>query len=910
MKQLYKFSSNYLSIAFLPVVILCTVTWKNEKHYTKPAIFCSALTNAVDTPPVVKPFDTLRIDTSRNNNITDTSKNKITTDTFSLKLSKDTLDAPVYYEAEDSAVVLIQGKKIILYGKTKTDYKDITLTAPKVDIDQEKQMLMAVNSKDSLGDVIERAKFKSGEENFQSDTIWYNFKTQRGLTKNTFTNSGEFFVNATNAKLLGNNTFFASNGIFTTCNLDDPHFGFRFNKIKVINNKLAVSGPVHPEFEHVPIPIYLPFGFFPLSKGRHSGFLPPQFTTNEKFGLGLEGLGYYKVLNEYIDVTVRTNIYSYGGWSASFTPSYRKRYRYNGQLNVNLQKTKFNFKGDPDYVKSNGFQINWSHSVDSRARPGTTFSASVTAGSTKYNQYVPNNANINFNNSLNSSIAWSKTWAGKPYNLSINANHNQNNQQRLININLPDVGFSVNTIYPFQKKEFAGTPKWYEKLGIAYNGSLRNQFSFYDTAAYGKNGRPTFIKHLLDTLEWGAQHNIPITLSLPPILGGAVLVSPGISYSETWFSKKTIRTWNNTTKKLDTTTAKGIYTERQASFSLGFSTALFGTFNFKNGKAIRHVIRPTVGFSYKPDIAKNNYYTEQSDTLGNKLIFSRINPGFATNYRSGKSGSINFAIDNNLEMKYRSKKDTGEAAIKKIKLIDGYGISSSYDLLRDSLKLAPFNLYFRSTLFEKINITAQATLDPYQVNSRGFQINKFLWQDGKGFRPGRITNGSISMSTNFKSKPKDDKKEEERKKEEKLALNDPSLLGDQQRLLEYAQRNPGEFVDFNIPWSLSIGLSLYFNQVPKPDYSGFTKDFSANANFNGDFNLTPKWKFGLNGYYDFETKKLQTFTMNISREMHCWQMTIGVTPIGLYRFFNFTISPKASVLQDLKINRTRTFNNF
>ncbi|HEX4875233.1 MAG TPA: putative LPS assembly protein LptD [Chitinophagaceae bacterium] len=833
------------------------------------------------------------------------SATRVKTDTFSLKISKDSLDAPLKYEAADSAVVLVQDKKIILYGKTKTEYKDITLTAPKVEVDQATQVVTAVNSKDSSGTVIETAHFKSGENEFTSDTIRYNFKTQVGLTKNTYTQQGEFLVIGEVAKKVSENTTFIKRARFTTCLLDDPHFAFVTPKMKVISQKLAVSGPAHPEFEGVPVPIYLPFGFYPLSQGRHSGLLPPRFATNEQFGLGLEGLGYYKVLSDYWDVKVYGNIYSYGGWSANVNPTYRKRYRYNGAFNLSIQSTRFNFKGDPDFLKNKSYFINWSHSVDSRARPGTTFSASVNAGSTKFNQLVPNNAQLNFQNQLSSSIAYSKSWAGKPYNLTVSANHNQNNRTRLINVSLPDAGFTVNTLYPFQRKNPVGTVKWYEKLGVAYNGNFRNQVSFYDTAFK--------LKRLIDTLQWGAQHNFPITLALPPILGGAVIVSPGFSYSQVWIAQRFRRVWNPATKKVDTSVTKGFFMDHQAQFSLSFNTAIFGTYQFKNSRimAIRHVIRPTFSLNYKPDLSKKHFYRVQLDTTGliSPFPFSEFEGAMYPGFSYGKTGGIGFQLDNNLEMKWRSKKDTGDNAIKKVRLIDGYGFTTGYNFLRDSLKLDAVNIYLRSTLFDKIQINAQTVLNPYQVDRNGRPINKYAWEGGK-FNLGQLTYGSVSINTSFKSKPNDPKKEELKKKQQEQLLSDPSLAGDQRRLMEYMQQNPGDFVDFNIPWQVTLGYSISFTTRLSSDLIRFEKDFTSGLNFSGSFNLTPKWNFSSQGNYDFDTKKLQTFTMSINREMHCWQMSINVTPIGLYRSFSFSINPKASVLQDLRINRTRFFSNF
>ena len=890
--------------------MLCTLTWKSTANGASSTDFRSPLTFtksivADTTKPVIKSgiankLINNRIDTTKVP-FKDSSFNE-KVDTFSLKYSKDSLDAPLKYTAEDSAVVLVTEKKIILYGKTKTEYKDIVLTAPKVEIDQQTEIVTAVNKKDSNDAVIETARFKSGETDFTSDTIRYNFRTQVGLTKNTFTMQGEFLVIAEQAKKVNANTTFAKRAVFTTCLLDDPHFGIRTNMMKVISQKLAVSGPAHLEFEGVPIPIYLPFGFYPLSQGRHSGLLPPQFATNEQYGLGLEGLGYYKVLSPYWDAKVYGNIYSYGGWSINVNPTYRKRYRYSGVFNVSMQNTKINFKGDPDYLNNKSFFVTWSHSVDGKARPGTNFSANVNAGSTKFNQLVTNNNRLNFQNQLGSSITYSKSWANKPYNLSLSANHNQNNATRLINISLPDAGFTVNTLYPFQGKNQVGAIKWYEKLGVGYNGTFRNQVSFYDTAFK--------LKNLIDTLQWGAQHNFPINISLPAILGGAVIVAPSISYSQVWIAQKFVRKWNTAKQKSDTIVTKGFFTDHQAGFSLSFNTALFGTYQFNKSRiiAIRHVIRPSLSLNYKPDLSRKHFYT---DTIAPGFAYrmSEYEGALYSGFGEGKTGGMGFQLDNNLEMKWRTKKDTGVNAIKKIKLIDGYGLSTGYNFLRDSMKLDLFSIYFRTTLFDKISINANTVLDPYQTDARGVDINKYAWQGGK-FKLGRLTYGSISMSTNFTSKPKDPKKEAERKKQSEQRLNDPSLIADQQSLMDYMQQNPAEFVDFNIPWQVSFGYSLFFSTRLKEDLNGFEKKFSSNMNFNGSFNLTPKWNFSLNGYYDFDTKKLQTFQMSINREMHCWQLSINVTPVGLYRSFNFSISPKASVLQDLKINRTRSFTNF
>jgi len=904
MMLLHKFRSKYL-FASLLTAIFFTQTWKSSANYSYTQNFYTPLTAQQDTVPqktkdslvkrpAINATDTLKRDSLSKGALIDTSITRV--DTFDLKLSKDSLEAPVNYEAEDSVVILIKEKKVVLYGKAKTNYKDIELTAPKMELDQETQILTAVKSVDSTGELIDRAHFSQAENKFQSDTIRFNFKTQKGLTKNTYTMQGEMVMISEYAKRIGD-VVYSRRGTISTCNLDDPHFGFRYDKIKIVNNKVAITGPVHPEFEGVPVPLYLPFGFFPISSKRHSGILAPTFTANEDFGLGLEGLGYYKVLSPYIDITTRANIYSYGGWTFNVVPTYRKRYRYQGQMNFSIQNTKYNFKGDPDYLVNKSYQIMWSHSSDSRARPGTSFSANVNAGSTTYNQYVPNNVNKNFQNQLGSSITYAKTF--KNSNLTVSANHNQNNQLHLINLNLPDISYTLNTLYPLQRKDIIGTPKWYDKLGIAYNGNVRSQVSFYDTAVR--------VDDLLDTLQWGGKHNFPLSLSLPPILGGKFLVAPGISYENTWIAQKFRRSWNSSLSKVDTAITKGFYVDHRASFNVGINTALYGTFNFKGSTSIRHVVRPQLSFSYSPSLSKSHWYKTKVDTTDKLFSFSEFEGSLFGYYGQDDFGGMSFGVDNNLEMKTRSKKDTTLKS-KKIRLLDGFGFNGSYNLIADSFNLSNINFYLRSTLFDKVNLTASTVLNPYQVDSRGFAINKYAWQGDK-FKLGRFTSGSLSMSTDFQSKPRDEKKEQERKQTEQNLLNDPLLSTDAQSQLDYMRRNPSDFVDFNIPWRINLGLSVYFSEKLKPDYSGFEKEFSSNLTFNGSFSLTPKWNFSMNGYYDFKTNDLQTFTMSINREMHCWQLSINVTPVGPYRYFSFTISPKSGMLQDLKVNRTRYFTS-
>jgi LPS-assembly protein len=817
---------------------------------------------------------------------------------LNVKLSRDSLDAPVTYSAEDSGVLIIPTKEFILYGKANAKYTDVEVSAQTINLNQQKQLLTAFGSTDTTGNPLNKPKLVQGDMTSVSDTIWYNTHSQKGLTKGTNLQQGEMYVYAQTVKKINANTIYAWRGRFTTCNLDTPHFAFRTRKMKMITNKIAVSGPASPEFEGVPVPIGIPFGIYPLNRGRHSGLLPPQFASNEQYGLGLEGLGFYKVLSDNFDATVRGNIYSYGGWSANLSSRYIKRYKYTGNLNLAIQNTKILNSGGyskEEFTKSQSFMINWSHSRDTKASPGSSFSANVNAGSTKFNRYVSNNSLQNFQNSLSSSIAYSRDWSGK-YNLTISANHSQNNNLRLVNLTLPTASFNVLTIYPFQKKEAVGTPKWYEKLGVGYTGNFQNQVSFYDSAFS--------LRRMLDTAQYGATHSIPITLSLPQL--GAIQLSPSISYQENWYGQKVIqKDWDSVRKKVDTSISRGIYTARQVQMSLSASTRIFGTYNFsKTSKiqAIRHEIRPSMSINYHPDMQKQYYYDLKVDSAGHKQRVSQFAGGIISPFGEGRSGSIGFGVDNTLEMKVLNSKDSA-GGTKKVRLLDGFGFNGSYNLIpspNDSFPLSNISIYARSTLFEKINITANANLDPYQIDSFGFRRARLMLADNK-LHPGRITNASIAVSTSFQSQSKDGKTDKER-----LPKDDYMTPDEQQRQLEYVRSNPAEYTDFNIPWSLQLSYSLSYSKQLGADYKQISRVYS-NLSVNGDFSLTPRWKIGGNTYYDFTTSQIQTLTMFISREMHCWQMSINLTPVGLYRSFNITINPKSGILRDLKINRSRFF---
>lgn len=855
-----------------------------------------------DTPRrILLKSDAGRNDTSSRKDST-SRRDSLVSKVDSVLISSDSLDAIIRSHAEDSGVLVVDKNQFYLYGKAKTEQKDLSLEAATIHYNNETNIVMAYGKTDTTGSIESKPQANQGDLQTRSDTIAINLKTGKGRSQNTFLQQGEIFVNARYIKNINREEAFAQDARFTTCNLDTPHFAFRTKKMKIINNKLGVTGRVYPEVESVPIPmVFLPFGIFPLNPARHSGVLLPSFTSSEDFGLGLEGLGYYKVFGEHVDATTRANIYSYGGWNLNVNSKYIVRYKYTGNLNVSFQNTKSlsrNITAKDEFTSTRSYMINWSHSRDSRARPGTSFSANVNFGSTKYNETLLNNPFQNFQNQLSSSINYTKDFNGK-FNLSMNINHSQNSVNRLVNLSLPTFNLNMVTMYPFQKADQVGTGKWYEKIGIGYSGNFINQVSFYDTAFN--------FRRLLDTLQYGAQHNVPITLSLPSL--GPITLTPNVSYEERWFGQKNLRRWNDSTKRVDTFTTKGFYTQRQMSFGMGVATRIFGTYTFgpkSNVIAIRHEMRPNFSINYHPDFVAKSFYNLRVDTSGRTYRVSQYDGNVIGSFSEGIFGGISFGLDNLLEMKVKDKNaDTtlkGKAAEKKVKLIEGFGFSSAYNFLADSFQLQPFNLYARTTLFEKLNISAAANLDPYDVDSLGNRVNRILW-DPRHFKIGRITSGNIALSTSFSSKSKDGKDD----KNKQLPI-DPFMTPDeQQRQMQFVRANPAEFTDFNIPWTVSLSYSLSFSRVLKPDYSGYTTETSSGLTFNGDFSLTPKWKVGATGSYDVTNRSLQQLSTFISREMHCWQLSININPIGLYRSFNISFSPKSGILRDLKINRTRSF---
>lgn len=857
-----------------------------------------------DSLPPLSTDTTLRSrDTTRGKGVpADTS---ILIDTVKINYSKDTLSAPVKYHADDSVVLDVPAKTFHLYGKTNIDYDQINLKAAEVDYYQATNMLKARYRLDTGGNKRGAPIFtQQGQPPFQSDSMLYDFKTKRGKIYSTVTQQGEGFIYSQQVKKQADNSFNSFRARFTTCDYDPPHFDFHAKKVKIIPNKMLISGPANLEVEGVPTPLFIPFAIFPLTHGQRTGLLPPTYEVSQQKGIGLVNGGYYFGLGQYADITLRGEVYSYGSWGLTINPRYFKRYHYSGSFMLSINTTRFGDPETPDFTKSKDFRIMWSHSMDSKAHPGVSFSASVNAGTSTYNYYNVTDAQTRLNNILSSSIAFSKNWTGTPFNLTLSANHSQNTSTRQVSITLPEMAFNMNTIYPFQTKDFVGNPKWYQKIGVGYSLNFRNSVNFLDTTFL----KPGFFRGF----QTGIQHQVPISLTLPTTK--FLTISPSVSYTERWYTKEQHVVFNEKRNRLDTTTNFGFYTAREVTTGLSLSSAVYGMFQFnkhnKDAKiqAIRHVIRPSISLSYKPDMNKQYYYDVRVDTSANVPMqrlsyFDGI--GFGP-FGEGRFGGVSFSLDNNLEMKVKSKKDTANGGIKKVKLLDGFGITGSYNLVADSFRLSPFSVYARTTLFNKINISANGVIDPYVYNLYGRRIDKYVWQQGRA-TIGSLRNGSVSVSTSFKSPEKKNGQKPIDQDGEEMPQPGQNPLQQEQDRMRRMHENPGDYVDFSIPWSVNLSYSLNFNKTRTRDYKRDTTIFVQSLNVSGDFSLTPKWKIGMSSGFDFVHRKLTYTTLNITRDLHCWRMSINVVPLGFYKSFSITLSPTAGILHDLRINRTRQF---
>ncbi|KAF0195390.1 MAG: hypothetical protein FD166_2966 [Bacteroidetes bacterium] len=814
---------------------------------------------------------------------------------------KSAISSKVEYSATDSVSLDMVRQKVFLYRDADIKYEKIIQKAAYIEINFNTSVLKALPGKDSTGKTYGKPEFSEGGQSFSSEEMQYNFKTRKGMIKNVITKEGEGYLHGEVVKKMDNDVSNMRHGGYTTCNLEDPHFSIKFTKAKVIPDNKIVTGPAYMSIEGVPLPLVLPFGLFPNKKGQMSGIVIPTYGESANRGFYLENGGYYFGISDYMELRLVGDVYSHGSWAVKPLFNYRKRYKFSGSLNFNYSINIEGIKESPSYSRKRDFRLAWTHRQDPKARPKSQFNASVNFGSSTFNKYNPVSAQDHLTNTFGSSVSYSTNFKNK-VNFSAALRHSQNTTNKSVNLTLPDISLSTNRFNPFRRPGKSADLKWYDNISVNYTMSARNEINIHEATL--------FKPEMWDSVQNGMQHVIPISSSVK-ILKFFTLTN-SINYTERWYSKSILKHWVNdslftetdtTFGYIDTDTITGFKAGRDFSFNSSLNTTLYGMLQFKKGpvRAIRHVMRPSVTFSLRPDFGKPEfgYYKEvQKDTLGNVQRYSIFSDGRYTSlYGSppdGKSGRVGLSFSNNLEMKVRSKSDT-ITGMKKVMLIESFSIGTSYDLARDSLRWAPVTLSARTTLFKKLQVQYSASFDPYIQDTLGRSLNQFEWDVNHRLLRRDNTSWNFSLAWNFSSG-----------KNNTVKRVSPTATPDQ---LQEIATNPQGYIDWNNPWNLNFIYNLRYTGILNPMNESVKRELVQTLGFNGDINITPKWKLNLTSGYDFESNKLSYTSVNVYRDLHCWEMRFNWIPIGYLKSWNFYIKVKASVLQDLKLNRKKDFRD-
>lgn len=806
--------------------------------------------------------DSVRVDSIKNQ----------TKQADTLKISKNAIDERVKYQALDSIIFVVDSQLVFLYGKAEVYYGEVNLKAGEIAIDQQNNKVEAKGVTDSTGKKVDNPDFSDGAQNFKAKHIIYNTKTKKGKIKEVTTVDGESYLRGESVKKDSNNVSYMQHGSYTTCNLEHPHYYFALSKLKVIPDDKIVTGPANLVVADVPTPLALPFGFFPNRKGQANGILLPTYGQANNYGFFLKDGGYYLGINEHFDVMIRGDIYTRGSWALRTQSQYAQKYRYNGNFNLSYAVFKLGEQGFPNFQKRRDFFVRWNHAQDPKANPGSRFSADVNFGTSSFNQLNATNANDILSNTFQSSIQYNKTFAKS--NLTLSARQSQNTNTRKFDISAPELTYAVNRFYPFKRKNPVGAARWYEDIGLTYTNSTRAQLSTIDSLLYKGD------------VDWrrqvskGTNHIIPITSAIK--LFKYFTLSPTATYTESWYLQSVRKSFDSESNAIVTDTINKFARARDLTMNASLRTIVYGMYQFKSGpvKALRHVITPNVGFTYNPGIS--GFSTVKNEVTGNTTNYSRFEGAMFGAPTIVKTGFVNMGLVNNLEMKVRSSSDT-ISGFKKIKIFENLSIDSRYDVLADSFQLSPFTMNLRTMPFENININMNAVADPYALSDvSGRRVNDFVANNGSQLA--RLTSMNIAVGVNLQSKqakPKTDSK-----------------TGNKEELDEI-NRNRYQYVDFNIPWTLNVSYNFIYN---KP---AFTENIQQTLSFNGDINVTENWKVGMNSGFDLKQMKFTYTSMNIYRNLHCWEIRLNMVPFGFRKSYSLDINVKSSILQDLKLSRKR-----
>ncbi len=836
--------------------------------------------------------------------------------------------AEVKYGASDSLIFALDGGAVELYGDAHIEYEDITLDAAYIRYDMDLNLVIANGMPDSAGTLAGKPVFTDANSSFESKNMRYNFKTKKAYVEEVITQQEGGYLHAEQTKKQNNGHVHLKNGKYTTCDAEHPHFYIAITKGISMPGDKIVSGPAYIVLADVPLPIGLPFGFFPNSKTKTSGILLPKYGEEDRRGFYLREGGYYFAMNDYMDLRVTGDIYTNGTWGVRVGSNYKVNYKFSGNLNVRYFKNVDGFKDVEDsYTVSKDYAIGWSHGQDSRANPNSSFRASVNLSSSSYDKNHTRNINSVMRNTKQSSISYTKSLPNSPFNLSASLNHSQNSSNQTVNMTLPKISFNMSRVTPFKRKSGTGPKRFYEDIQLSYTSLLENRINTYDTLL--------FTSSVWDDMKNGFKHSIPLSLSIKPFRKTPMLqsfsITPSVNYNGILYSKQTMKyvTYdyeyddqgdyvNYTTTINDSLVNKISYAQSFfPSIGAGLAPKLYGMYTFK-GKGrmeqLRHVITPTASFSYVPDMSaiQPDYYRTLEDTVsGQELATYSIYESqiYGTPTSRGASGSLNFSIRNNIEAKMRSKVDTIDE-LQKVKILDNLSFNTSLNLFNtDTLSPSwrPITFNGSTRVFkEKLNLSFRGSMDPFGYDSiRSRTLETWYSQTGK---PLRLTSASMSAGFNLKSKKEttgskagqEDMDRESQLNNQKMVDDDPNQNYDPN-----VEEFYGDYVDFDIPWSVRIDYS--FSYTKPRDEVKIIQTLRA----SGDFSLSPNWKIGFNTGYDIDKRSFTTTNLSIYRDLHCWEMRISVVPFGTYKSYNFQINAKSSILADLKWNKRKAwYDNF
>lgn len=853
----------------------------------------------------------------------------------STKTRKQALDAPVAYQAADS-IVMTAGNMAFLYGEGNVKYQQIELQAEKIEMNMDSSLVYAKFGLDSIGAEFGYPLFKDGDQEYESKTMRYNFGTKKGYITNVITQQGEGFVTAGQTKKMEDDVMNMVGGKYTTCDdHEHPHFYIQMTKAKVRPKKNIVTGPVYLVLEDVPLyPLGLPFCFFPFSSTYSSGILFPTFGDESSRGFFLRDGGYYFALSDYMDLALTGEIYTKGSWGLKARSNYRKRYKYSGNFDASYLVTKLGDKGLPDYSLAKDMKLSWTHTQDPKANPFLSFSASVNFSTSSYDR---NNTQSLYNSDINqntksSSVNITKRFPNNPFTLSATMNVNQVTRDSSISMTLPDLTISMSRIFPFKRKHGVGKERWYEKISMSYSGIFTNSIQTKEDLLFKSN--------LIKDWKNGMQHTIPVSATFQ--LFKYLNISPSFNYKERWYTNKITQGYDERTQRVtpqDTT--YGFYRVYDFNTSISASTTLYGFFKplpFLGNKVemIRHRFEPSISLSAQPDFGSSHYgYYDEfvytgADGRDVHYVYSPYQHNAYGVPGRGKSGSINFNVDNNIEMKVRSDKDS--TGFKKISLVDKLSLGMSYNMAVDSFQWSDLNVGLRLKLSKSYTLNLNGVFDTYtyDVDDRGVVSRKNVtrWKAGKGIGRLRSTGTSFSYTLNndtFKKWFGREDRSSDTKNKNKTPDGgsefedgmDPEgneqkserLLGQKKKTGEY---DSDGYLVCSIPWSLSFSYSMRLAY----DYSRFDekkKEYkyavTNSLSFNGNIQPTKNWRINFNATYDFDVKKISYMTCNVVRDMHCWQMTASFVPVGPYKSYSFSVAVSSSLLKDLKYDKSSNFRD-